>query len=328
VQAVAGSETGNVDIALKREAVFTVRGKVLGPNGEPVNQAFVNISPREMGLRFGGGLGMRRPLKDGEFEIGGVRAGSWVVNAQFNGPNTDRLAGSAAIEVSGADVSGVVVRLGGGEQLKGSFVLEGTTSTKPDWAKFMVRLTTLEGMSFGGMQPPKTDENGVFTVPYSMPGKYLLNASGPGARDMYLASIKVGNEEYLGKEIDLTSGAPEQVKVIFRTNGGRVTVNVDPAGESVTNGRAMLVLMPVEPHLHQYPFIQMRPAGPGAPAEFANIRPGSYLAFAYISTEWNVMQDDELPKEVAAVAVKVQVDPSSTQTVQLKVVKVEPPAGN
>ncbi len=164
---------------------------------------------------------------------------------------------------------------------------------KMSWQNFNLRLVQSDGMSFGAGRPT-VSEDGAFSLRNSMPGKYLLEVRGPQPERTYLASIRIGDAEYLGKEIDLTSGAPGPIKVIYRNDGARVSGRM----EGAAGPAGMAVLVPVEPHLRrreQMPAAPIRPDGPFVigPA----VRPGEYLVCHILGSYQTLAEEGEPPKE-------------------------------
>ena len=89
-------------------------------------------------------------VKPGEYTIaarGAARSGAGAPNAGRGGPQQPmNLWASADVSVSGADVSGVVLRLIPGVDIRGRVTLEGDTTAKPvDFSAVTVRLQSAPG---------------------------------------------------------------------------------------------------------------------------------------------------------------------------------------
>ncbi len=320
VEVSAGNETGGIDIHMQKDATFKIRGRVTGVPGDAGRGFSVQAMPRDMSPMNMGMRGATSIGPNATFQISSVRRGSYMLMAQTNGPEGERLVGVTPVDVSSDDISDVVIALGPGIRIGGTFVLEGQ-GEKMNWPSFNVQLRTREGMMYGGMRPGRVTEDGAFTALVDMPVKYLINVNGPTPGNAYLASIRVGSEEYLGREIDFSNGSPGPIRIIYRTDGGKVRGTAERLEGAESGASEMVVLMPKEQTLRQFPFIQVRPMRPDGSFEFSNVRPGEYMAWAVQGFDYSAFDGGDLPKELEDSAAKVRVDPSGNQSLQLKEIK-------
>lgn len=323
-----GRETAGVDLRLRKEAAFRVRVRVEGVSAELLPQANVSLLPRDISGGFSRAAVSTMRVEPGLYQLTGVRAGSWFVQAQVFQQGAEPLMGTTPIEVTTADLTDVVVRVGATQQITGTFVFEGSPTVKMNWKSFNVRLTSPGGMGFGmsfrGGRPTVT-EDGAFTVPFSLPGKYMLDAQGPRSGKTYLASVKIGNEEYLGKELDLTNGAPGAVKFIYRDDAATVSGKLEGELSGGAGQAGLAVLVPVETHLRRIEYMVTAPVRPDGSFTFPAIRPGEYLVCHLPGDYRTLAEEGEPSKESMDSAVRLKAEAGSTHSVQLKVVRAPEP---
>jgi hypothetical protein len=335
VEVAAGAELTGYDVQLKKVPVYRIRGKVLAEDGSPGKEFFVSLSPRE---EPGGGMGMAgmgrafrsfTRKEDGSFELGGVPRGAYqvVVNVTNRANPAERQFATAPVDVSDKDVDELTVRMSPPIALTGTILLEGTlpAGTKETLGNVSIQLTPADGgmlMFAGGMMPGRPKDDGTFSIQVSGPGKYRFSVYGSVGQGTYLASIRVGGEEYVAKEIDLSGGAPGAVKVVFRTDGGRVSGTVERS-EDQSKGPAMAVLMPKDHALRTGPAgRKMVPVDQNGGFEIADIRPGEYLALAIASADVQTLEDEEAMKAMESKFRSVKVAASGAAAVQLKLLAV------
>lgn len=317
LEVAAGAEKAGVEIRLQKVAAYLVRGRVIGRNGEASTGISVMMRQRGQGVGPGQMSTGVRMGPDGTFEVVGVRSGSWVLVAQSREPGTaaPRM-GSAAVEVKDRDVEGVEVRISDGIKVEGRLVAEGV-SPVPQWKGFMAQLMPADQISYGWMQTQPVRDDGSFTLVASLPGKYALQVNGPVPPGVYLDSVKMGGKEYLGQELDLTESAVGPVQVTYRAGGG--TLRIDVGGENAGAGAATggVLLIPRAVELRKRPFLQFRPVMGAGSVMFSGLRPGEYLAVAVANADYNTIMQGDIPRELLAAAVPLQVAANGTAQVAL-----------
>ncbi len=317
VEVVAGSEKAGIEIRLQRVAAYQVRGRVIGRNGEAPTGFSVMMRQRGLGGEPGGMSTAVRTGQDGTFELVGVRNGSWVLMAQVREPGAmTPLMGAAAVEVRDRDVEGVEVRISDGIKLEGRLVAEGLPQA-PQWKGFMAQLVPAEQISYGWMQTQPVREDGSFSLVASLPGKYMLQVNGPAPAGAYLDSVKMGGQEYLGRELDLNEATVGPVQVTYRAGGGNLRIDVGGQAGGQAGAMRGVLLVPKAVELRKRPFLLFRPVGSTGFAVFTGLRPGEYLAVAVANADYNTMMQGDIPKELLAAAVTLKVGANGTAQVAL-----------
>ncbi len=110
------AELGDNLLDLAFEGGATVSGRVLGPAGEPVAGAEINLGTTSMLVRFGGDSQPGLSDTSGAFSIGGVAAGTYTLQAQKEGYATGVV---EDLEVGAGDLHGVEIRLSRGSAIVG-----------------------------------------------------------------------------------------------------------------------------------------------------------------------------------------------------------------
>lgn len=292
VRASAGLELQGQDIRLRREPVFRITGTAVGPDGRPLANFTTLLNSADEEATTVAGNPSRQG--DGRFEVQGLRSGTWIVSVQpMERGENERSAGVARVEVRGADVENIQVRVVPQLSFVTTFELEG--SATPDWRKVQGSALATEPLPSGSGPARAVQADGTARLYVGAPGRYLLQATGAPVVNSYLASIRIGTDEYLGREVDFSQGAPASVRFLFRTDGavvrGTVPESTAPAGR-----RLFAFLLPVDDGIRRLGGAPQAETGPGETFEFRNVRPGDY---------WLVVADEsdasayDLASEVA-----------------------------
>jgi hypothetical protein len=213
VTVLAGQELTGIDFHTQFVPTSKVEGTILYPDGQPAPSAQVNIIPKVdssltmMGigssLMFDTVFTNRPQVIGGKFTIAALKPGEYTISARAvprdapapmaaapaggrGMPPPMSLWAMADITVSGADQSGLVVRLEPGMTLTGKIAFEGTVlQPPPDLSRVNLRLTGApnpSGVSVS-VNPgvAQVSADGSFTFAGVTPGRYLLNANAPAA---------------------------------------------------------------------------------------------------------------------------------------------------
>ncbi|MCC6698513.1 MAG: carboxypeptidase regulatory-like domain-containing protein [Candidatus Hydrogenedentes bacterium] len=216
-----GTEITNLHLVLDPGVTFS--GIVVGPAGEPVRGASVQLVPEganstaDMVSQFLPSAllktaGSTNSGASGEFTIARVPAGTYRLVATHSEYAKTTIAG---IQIAaGADVSGYRVAMGKGGRARGMFTVEG----KPQ-AGAMVFI-----IGASGFEMTQTDEQGMFDVQGLPSGSYMVSAFSP-------AQMARQGEDFQFKPqvIDITDGQIADVEI---GGGGGASV-----GGTITGAR-------------------------------------------------------------------------------------------
>lgn len=317
VEAAAGQEVAGADIVLQKDVAFSVKGRVIGRNGEAPAQFSVQARQADRPPGVGMMGSMMRMGQAGEFELLGLRKGVWNVVAQVQDPGQASPAlGVARVEIEDKNVEGVVIRITGGVAVEVRMKLDGA-GQKPNWQTFQAMLMPRDMVAYSPLQQGRAREDGTFSLAAALPGKYMLNVNGPLPPGVYLASVRIGEGEYFGRELELT-GEKASVEVTYRSDGGRLRCVVEGEGGAARG----VLLIPREAELRQRPYLQFRPWMNGPGLEFSGLRPGEYLVVAVDGADYNTMMQADVPQALVDAATAVKVEPNGQHEVSLKLVKM------
>jgi hypothetical protein len=329
VEVKAGMDLTNLDITLRKSHVYNIRGKALDVDGQPLRQFSAMAYPRDDASMGGmGGMAMRggrNAQADGSFIIHNVRPGSYTVIVQgFNrgrgGPGGRQMA-SAAVDVGNGDVDGVVIQLSEGFTVSGTVDVQGV-DPKPSLSGGRVSLMPTDvDVMFGGSPPARIQEDRTWKIENVMPGKYRVTAfvnTGQQGGGLYIASITAGGQEMFGKDIDLTSGPPGPIRILYRTDVATVTGTVDTSSSEDADS-LFAVLIPTDESLRAVLNTGVAQVNASGGYTFQNLRPGEYLLWVFDDYVPGVLDDPEVLQKVQQRAVKVTAKPGETASAQAKV---------
>lgn len=322
----AGTRLEGLTIKTRTTPLYMVQGRVTGIAGEQGMGVHVTVQQASWGPPMGVVQGSAVMREGGEFLLGPLPPGAYTLLARqgrlgtpADGPNRgpEHLTGTTTVTVADRDVEGVTVQLGPGILIEGAVVVEGE---KPAAVKNLYILAQSSD-EIGFAQGSEVKPDGSFQFYVERPGKYYFQPLAQWG-ERYLASIRIGGEEMIGKEVDLTYGSPGPVRVVYRTDGGRVEGSVK-AGDEAGFGRTVAaVLWPVEERFRPHPYLATAPVSSAGAFSFKNVAPGEYLVFAAPSAGRRVWNDvSELPKEVSEQAARVKVLAGSSSTVEIPLVQ-------
>jgi hypothetical protein len=306
IAAGAGADLPGYDLRLRAVPVYRLRGVVVDEHGRPAARVPVKLAPADW---WGPVEAQTVSGEAGAFEFAAVREGEWRLIADAR-PGESRAKGFAAAVVAGRDLEDVTVRLAL------PFVAEGFVHREepPDAAgKRKVSAVYLEPVE-GPLQQQASgfhQQDGTLRIKDVYPGRYKIVPAGfmPG---YYLESVRIGEQEVMGKEVYLMPGLPP-IHVTYKPNAGRVRGMVE-RGEGAT-----VVLLPKEEALLDGQFIRIARCGPGGSFEAGSLRPGDYYALAFDRVEFDALENPELVRALATRAASVQVRHGEVASVDLRV---------
>lgn len=333
LQVTPGQNLSGIDIRLLTGATYHIRGKVLGilPEGG-IDRLMVNASAHStdenMFFIFDGGTGV---TKERTFDMTGLAPGAYAVHLFVESPQMRQLA-QQDIEVGQADVNDVQLIIVPPGTLRGQLTLEGTPKTgTPAGAMKNVQIylagTDSSRMMFGN-EPAMPKDDGSFVLENVAPGKYYLNANPPPGA--YLKSVRFGNQEILGKELDLTQGFG-QVSLVFSYGIAEVDGAVqqpqnapaapDEAGNSqpVATPEFQIALVPETLHEDGSGFYYGTSRGGGS-FSIKQVTPGHYRAYALEQMDYGQMQNPEVLKQLEPKGVEVDVQENDKKQIQLPLI--------
>lgn len=323
-----GMEISNLDITLRRVPVFKIKGRAIDEDGKPIQRFMAMAMPAGRAQATPAGVSAG-PQPDGRFEITNVPPGDYIITIRNMmmrggpaGPNAQgspavASAGSARVSVGSRDIDGLVVQLNPGFTVTGKLTVEGNT-TQVNFANFRFSLDPSEGGLFGGgTRPVRAADDGTFAATGLQPGTYSLNIFG-APQGTYLSSVRINNQDYFGKDFDLTNGPPGLVQIVFRTDGAGVSGSVDTSAAKDATSDWTAVLVPADPALRDGIVPRSAKVNSNGSFDMTDLRPGDYLLWVFDSFESAEMDNPDFIRGIESSAVKVKATAAQTANPQVK----------
>lgn len=322
----AGQDATGVDIRMQSSQTYHIRGKVAGFSGEKArDRGMISVSPRDEDIVMFSG-GQSSPQPDGSFDIAGVAPGSYYLNL-FSMGGPIRSSARQSIDVGAGDVDGVVLTATPPGSLRGVARLEGTPSAGSAQASAAnLHLSLQPSETMGMMGPPpsaKFASDGSFTMDNVSAGKFFVQAGQvPGA---YLKSIRYGNSEILGKELDLSGGAGGELEIVYRYGPGEVDGKVDlpQAGSGASSSASLQIVLVPEVLNADGSGLRMATADSSASFTLTGLSPGRYRAYAFEQVNFNELQNPELLKQLESKGSSVEVKENDKKQIQLPLISLD-----
>lgn len=321
----AGTRLESLTVKTRTSPLYLISGRVTGLAGEQGMGVHVAVEQASWSAALGMGRGGAVMREGGEFTAGPLPPGTYTLFAQQvkmgppaegNRRTPEQLGGVATVTLADRDVEGVVIQLGQGATIEGAVAVDGEKETAAKGLYVMVQSSEESGYAQGGEVKP----DGTFQFRVGRPGRYFIRPRA-NLNDSYLASVKVGGEEALGREIDLAYGSPGAIRVVYRKDGGRVEGTVRTKEEGGFGRSGAAILWPLDAKLRPFPYQAKSDLTAEGTFSFRNVAPGEYLVFATTGIDQRVwIETADLPKEVEEQAVRVKVLAGSSSTVEVPLV--------
>jgi hypothetical protein len=309
ITVAAGQTASGTDIHLQRVRTFHVRGKVAGGAGD---RFILSLLPKDQSMLMFGA--QASAAKDHTFDISGVAPGTYTLMGVDIQKGRASPVARQPIEVGAADLNDVILSIVPSGTLRGHVLVEGDGPAAPDFHPQLF-LVSEEGAM--GMSQVKFADDGTFSIENIGPGKYYpqINNAPDGA---YLKSVRWGQQELLGKELDFSNGASGDLEIVFRYGAAQVggIVQIQQDANKTTPPDFTIVLVPDVLNADGSGVDFSRVDQNGA-FSFKGVTPGRYLAYALEQIDNNQLQNPDVLKQLASKGVEVEVKEKDNKQIQL-----------
>lgn len=218
VRLAKGSHLAGVDFPGTTVRWVQVTGTVRSGNDTPLLNAAIIMQARDPERLSPGSGSQPRWLAGGRFVFDNVPPGEYVIRA-LGAVETDapQLFAAQAVNVSGMDVTDLVLTVVAGATLSGSVRLEPHGTPMPDLTQMRLLAPLVDGTRFGGEPVDRLGSDGEFTVSGVDAGRRLIRATGVPAPWM-LSRVTQSGRDITDEPIEVLSGARLQDVVLTFTD--------------------------------------------------------------------------------------------------------------
>jgi protocatechuate 3,4-dioxygenase beta subunit len=319
-----GRTIQGVDVTLRKTLTFRVKGKVIGAPSGSTRPVMISLAPKDEDSMSAMMRTVRSSSrKDGEFEISGVRLGSYVLQALYmEGPN-ESLSGRLAIEVTDHDLDNLTVNLSPGGEVQGSVRIEGEGSS-PNVRDLYVYLQPRSRSYMMGNTSARVKEGGAFTIPNAPQDLFDVRVNG-APPEFYVKSIRLGEIDVLENGLDLTqTGSASGLDIVLSPTAAQLEGSVvDEKGDPVRGAAVILRPTKAEPAALVSQMLKFITTDQNGTFRMQGITPGEYNLISFDGVDTLEAQDPDLLQEHSADAVKLVLRDNARETKQLKVIALQ-----
>jgi carboxypeptidase family protein len=315
LQVVAGSELRGIDIRMRQERVFSIRGLTIdAATGKPATTN-LSASPKSGSQNGFGPPWQTSSREDGTFELRNLLPGEYILTASNNA--MDPATGRQEVSIADSDVTGVKLTIAKGTTVTGTVRLKGDgPPIRP-----MIVLADLEG-PFGHSSNTQAEDNGTFALHGIMPVKYaaIVDALPEG---VYVKSIRFGQQDVTRTVLDLTSGVSGTLDILLSPGAAEVSGTVRNKDGAVMTG-VEVTLWP-KALLPESAWSGPNRSSTDQNGDFriAGLVPGDYYIVAWEDIDQNLTFDLDFIKRFATQATPLTLEEGAHQTVQPKLISRE-----
>jgi uncharacterized protein (DUF2141 family) len=363
IRLAPGDERTGVDFVIAPVRAATIEGAVTGAGDAPANVqlAIVIDGPRVSALFSAYPVLSQRPGETTQFKYTNVAPGRYRIMARFSrsqsqnqtvaigvgsarsGSNlpqrsADTLYGVADVDVSGADMTGVIVALQPGATLSGRVVFESESRKAPeDLSGIRVTISppggtymsssggTVVGNTFNSVTPAQVLPDGTFTATAIAPGTYQLRVTLPAAigQTWSLQSAVLRGQDLLDVPLEIDSGGDLPNAVLtFSDRRSELTGTLQTSSGGPAPGY-IVVVFPQDRTFWTPDSRRVKSARPGTDGRFSvmDLPPGDYLIGALTDVDPDEWQTPAFLDQLVPAAIKVTISPGARVTQDIRVVR-------
>lgn len=295
----AGASLGSVDFKVARAPAFTLSGSFTGSDPEALaGEVNVLLLPANRLMRTLMISGAGAEPRSNRFRIASVAPGSYRLFA-FAAREGHMFTAQRALEVGATQPDPVELSLMGGAELKGAVRFD--SDDHPPLGNCHIALAPVEGPWFVPQPRTQMDNDGSFTLPGVLPGRWRLIVSVPG----YVKTVTLGGQQVSPYGFEIAAGAAGPLHIVMGAKLAEVHVSVDGAPP----GGSFSALIFPEDSGRWGAGLERAATGTGAgPVDFGALPPGRYRVFATdIQNPWPILQRADLLEALEGRAAAVDV---------------------
>ncbi len=306
IEVKPGADVQDISLSMVAVPTATVNCRIEMPEGLSAETGVqVMFFPRdEVSGALGAANGGYTP--NGTLSIAGLVPEHYRVITGVQGSSEYRGVEEVDVRPGSQDV---VLHLTKGARLAGHLELQGPGAG--DIAKYNVVLLAGDSPVFGPNRlSVLVQPDGSFAFPAVMPGIWDIDVQ-PVPKGGYVKSMKLGDQDVLTEEMNITPGTAAPLNIVVSSQGGVVTGAVkqpeNPAAELTGRSLPWVLLAPTGRYSHVLSFFILRAAVRDGTYEIRGITPGSYRAFAFERFDRAYMQDGDFMARIEPLGKPVEV---------------------
>ena len=226
--------------------------------------------------------------------------------------------GRATVDISSADVTGVIVPLAEPITVTGTVKVEGTQPASN--TRLTVSLSSIERLPVGSPSGRMTDATS-FRLDSVAPDAYYITFGGLPA-GTYVKSVRLSNQEVLEKGIDLTNTrGTANLDVLLSPKSATLSGVVTDKDQPLSGSYVVILADP--PREAQIYLNKSTTTDQNGKFSFSGLAPGDYKLYAWEEYRQGTTQNPDMAAPFAQKAIKVSLKESSAESVELTVLKAE-----
>ena len=242
VEVTAGEEVGGFYFTLIEARGYSIRGRVLTPEGRPAHSVWI-MSTRESEEAFFAGTDSNADTNlQGEFKVKGLLPGRHRLTARSQRDEEPGMA-SAVVDVTDQDIEGLTLVLAAGAEITGRIVID-QHEADFDWRRISLYMepTGSARRHYGGGRS-QVEEDLTFKIKNVQEATYRLVVGLPPWGNRYVESIRIRTEELVDRPIEVRSGDRlDGVEILVSSEGAQIGGVVEKEeGREVAQAATVLV---------------------------------------------------------------------------------------
>jgi protocatechuate 3,4-dioxygenase beta subunit len=312
LQIVAGSELRGVDIRMRRERVFSIRGVMIdAATGKP---ATTDLSAHLKGTSRSSfdPSWQTSSREDGTFELRNLLPGEYVLMASTS--NRGAMAyGREEVSIADSDISGVKLTLEQGVTVTGTVKLEGDGPP----GRLEIFLSEMEG-AYGHAYSAQAKGDGTFELHGIASGKYAVGTEfRPDG--VYLKSVRFGGQDVTHAMLDFTSAVNGSLDILLSPLAAEVSGTVKNKDGAAMTG----VEVTLWPKQGLSKSVYRGTTDQNGDFRIAGVAPGDYSINAWEDLDPYLSFDLEFLKRFASPETTITLEEGAHQTAQPKLISRE-----
>jgi 5-hydroxyisourate hydrolase-like protein (transthyretin family) len=306
------------DVVVPRPQPYKIRGRVVDGSSNKPSTLALSLAYASIG----GGIAYQHYSQSydpvtGLFEIPDLPPGNYIVQA-----NSGSATAQVPVEITNADVEGVIILISPGINLAGQIRVDGGGAVPPAPTRIQLRRIVPGISNYVGFAPnAQAAADGTFKLAGVLGGEYRVVITPP--QDYYVKSAELEGRDVLGKSLELAeSRAPASgFEIIISPNVAQIDGVATTERLQPTTG-VRVVLVPERNRERTELFVAATTDQSGR-FGMRRVAPGDYRLFAWEAIENNGYFDPDLLKRFEPQSTVVRVDEGAKLSLEAKVIPAE-----